>query len=184
LGFLTQIGSDSKPSIARGFLSGGTVRAGNDDLAAKAAELEALQQQFGAADIPQERPGVFRTLVDLLSRPNFAIAGFAEEVLNDTPSVTRGTKRALTEIFSGVGGLQGEKRAFGETLERIGVGTTTLAESFPALDGTWVGNFGSRGLAGLSLDIITDPLTYMTFGASLRPMASPGSCWAPAMLPA
>jgi hypothetical protein len=141
-------------------------RGAPDDLTQRAAELEFLQQQTGAPEIPQQNPGVFRTLLDVLSRPNFAIAGFAEEILGEQPSVTRGVKRALTEIFSGVGGIQGEKRAFGETLERLGVGTKTLADAFPALEGTWVGAFGSRGAAGLALDIATDPLTYMTFGAA------------------
>lgn len=137
------------------------------ELQQQAAQLEAQVAETGARTPEQDRPGVFRTLLDLLSRPNYAIAGFVEEILGEQPSVTRGVKRALTEIFSGVGGVQGEKRAFGETLERLGVGTVTLADAFPALEGTWVGNFGSRGAAGLALDIFTDPLTYMTAGAGI-----------------
>jgi hypothetical protein len=132
----------------------------------RARELETLQQATGSPGIEQDRPGVFRTLVDLLSRPNYAIAGFTEELLGEEPSVTRGVKRVLAEIFSGVGGIEGDKRAFGETLERLGYGTVTLADAFPALEGTWVGSFGSRGAAGLALDIFTDPLTYLTGGTS------------------
>ena len=128
-------------------------------------ELRALQQQSGARDIEQDKPGALARIIDFLSRPNLAIAGFSEELFGGDRSVTKGVQRALTEIFSGVGGIEGEKRAFGEVLERLGVGTKTLADAFPALEGTWVGNFGSRGAAGLALDIATDPLTYVTFGA-------------------
>ncbi len=128
-------------------------------------ELEQEQAAFGAPGIEQDRPGVFRTVVDLLSRTNFATAGFVEEVL-ENKSVTGGLARAMTEMFSGIGSLQGEKRDFGQVMERLGVGTKTLADAFPALDGWWVGNFGSRGALGIGLDIVTDPLTYMTFGGS------------------
>ena len=136
------------------------------DLQVQAAQLEARNAAFGAPEIEQDKPGVFSRIIDVLSRPNYAIAGFAEEVLDDTPSVTQGVTRALAEIFSGVGGIKGEKRAFGEVLENLGVGTRTLGDAFPALEGTWVGAFGSRGAAGLALDIFTDPLTYMSGGAS------------------
>jgi len=147
----------------RGFGGGFAPQAqGLRALESQASELETLQQATGAPDIEQDKPGVFRTILDLLSRPNFALAGFTEEVAGEEPSVGRGVKRALTEIFSGVGGLQGEKRAFGQVLENLGVGTTTLGDAFPAIEGTWVGNFGSRGAAGLALDIFTDPLTYLT----------------------
>lgn len=158
-------GAFGKKGNSNPFLSAALPRTGSDDLAGRIAELESVQQQTGAPGIEEDKPGVFRRILDLLSRPNYAIAGFVEEVGGEEPSVTRGVKRALTEIFSGVGGIQGEKRAFGEVLENLGVGTTTLADAFPALEGTWVGNFGSRGAAGLALDIFTDPLTYMTFGA-------------------
>ena len=135
------------------------------NLADRVAELEAQQADLGAPAIEQDRPGVFRTIVDLLSRPNYAIAGFAEELAKDR-SVTGGVTRAMAEIFSGIGPIQGEKRAFPEVLENLGVGTKTLADAFPALEGTWVGQFGSRGAAGLALDIVTDPLTYLTGGAA------------------
>jgi hypothetical protein len=128
------------------------------------AQLRQQVEQFGAPEIEEDKPGLFRTLVDLLSRPNYATAGMVEELLNGR-SITSGVSRALSEIFSGVGGVQGQKRAFGEVLEGQGVGTKTLADAFPALEGTWVGHMGSRGAAGIALDIVTDPLTYMTFGA-------------------
>ena len=136
-----------------------------DDLRAQVSELELAQQATGARGIEQEGPGALSRIIDVLSRPNYAVAGFAEEVLGEQPSVARGVKRSLAEIFSGVGGIKGEKRAFGEVMENLGVGTKTLADAFPALENTWVGNFGSRGAAGLALDIALDPLTYMTFGA-------------------
>jgi len=136
------------------------------ELRATAADLQQQVDDTGARTIEDDRPGALSRIIDMLSRPNYAIAGFAEEVMGEKPSVERGVKRALAEMFSGVGGVQGEKRAFGEVLENLGAGTKTLADAFPALEGTWVGAMGSRGAAGIALDIATDPLTYMTFGAS------------------
>lgn len=135
-----------------------------DDLRSEVSLLEAEQAQFGAPEIEQDKPGVFRTIVDLLSRPNFAIAGLTEELFVNKRSVTTGATRALAEIFSGLGGIEGQKRAFGEVFERGGVPTITLAEAFPALEGTWIGNFGSRGAAGIAADIFLDPLTYVGLG--------------------
>ena len=136
------------------------------ELQAQAQALELANRELGAPEIDQNKPSAFTRIIDFLSRPNFALAGFAEEVFGDEPSVTQGITRAMAEIFSGIGGIKGEKRAFGEVLENLGVGTKTLADAFPALEGTWVGAFGSRGAAGLALDIGLDPLTYMSFGAS------------------
>jgi hypothetical protein len=138
-------------------------RGDTDDLRGRLTEVETLREQYGARGIEEDQPGVFRTLVDLLSRPNYAAAGMVEELLS-SKSITAGVGRALSEIFSGIGPIAGQKRAFGEVMERLGVGTVTLADAFPALEGTWVGNFGARGAAGIALDIATDPLTYMTAG--------------------
>ena len=102
------------------------------------------------------------TLLDLLQRPNFAIAGATESVLEGEDPFAR----ALRELFSGIGDIKGDKRAFGEVLERQGVGTITLADAIPLFEGTIAGNWvNTRGAAGLVLDAITDPLSYLSFGA-------------------
>lgn len=133
------------------------------ELEERAAKLEAESEAFGARGIPGS--GAFRTVLDVLSRPNYAVAGAAEELMSGR-SVGAAAKRVLSEIGSGIGGLQGQKEGFGEVLEQQGYGTKTLADAIPLLEGTWVGNFGSRGALGLGLDIVTDPLTYVTFGSA------------------
>jgi hypothetical protein len=137
-----------------------------EKLPAEIEQLEGLSAEYGAGTPEQDKPGAIRIILDLLSRPNYAVAGIAETMLDEAPSVSKGAKRALTEIFSGAFGLEGEKRAFGEVLERQGVDTFTLADAMPALEGTWIGKWGSRGAAGLALDILTDPTTYLTGGAA------------------
>ena len=136
-----------------------------DELREEVSLLEQEQAAYGAPSIEQEKPGAFRTVVDLISRPNYAVAGATEELLNGR-SVSSAVGRALSEIFSGLGPIEGQKRAFGQVLEGQGVGTKTLADAIPALEGTWVGHMGSRGAAGLALDILLDPLTYLTGGAA------------------
>lgn len=137
-------------------------------------KLTAVAQPLGVQAEEGEQRGflgtvfnnpVVRTVVDVISRPNYAVAGIADELLQHN-SLEGAMGRAFNEIFSGIGGIRGDKRAFGEVLERAGYGTVTLGQLVPALEGTWVGNFGSRGAAGLALDIALDPLTYVTFGAS------------------
>jgi len=128
-----------------------------------ATQLEQRQQETGAPSIEQDRPGLFRGLVDLLSRFNYAAAGGAQEWLEGRP-ISDQFSRAFTEVFSGLGSLQGDKKAWGQVLEEQGFGTTTLADVFPVMDGTWFGKWGSRGAVGMALDIATDPLTYVTFG--------------------
>jgi len=134
------------------------------ELQQQAAELEQQVQATGAPGIEEDKPGIFRTIIDVLSRPNYAIAGAADELFQGK-SMSAAIARAGREFFSGVGGLEGDKEAWGEVLEQAGVGTKTLSDVFPFLDNTWVGNFGSRGALGIGLDILTDPLTYVTFGA-------------------
>jgi len=171
--FLGALASRSRrvPGSGNSFLAASAARSSASrrtslpQLQQQAAVLEQQVEASGAPGIDEDSPGLFRRLVDVLSRPSYATAGFTEELLNGR-SIVSGVGRALSEILSGVGGIQGQKRAFGEVLEGQGVGTKTLADAFPALEGTWVGAMGSRGAAGIALDIATDPLTYMTFGAS------------------
>lgn len=133
------------------------------ELQARVQELQQLQQEHGAPPIEQDSPGIMRRIIDVLSRPNYAIAGFADALLS-SKSVSGAVGRAMTEFFSGIGGLEGQKEEWGKVLEDAGVGTKTLADVFPLLEGTWVGAFGSRGAAGLSLNVLTDPLTYLSGG--------------------
>lgn len=131
--------------------------------------------------VPEPRgPGVLGRIVDILSRPNFAIAGAAEEAFAPQGGgLGAAPGRALREFFSGVGGLQGDKEGFGLVLEQAGVGTggqlSNLAPFLfsesgkgPALQRGGLFDITPRGTAGLALDIATDPLTFVGAGGAGR----------------
>ena len=134
--------------------------------------------------VPEQRgPGVLARLIDLISRPNFAVAGAAEEAfsrrgggLGAVPGITAVPGRVISELLSGVGSLQGQKEGFGEVLRQAGVGTGgQLSNVLPGLfSATGKGlplqrgglfDITPRGTLGLGLDIATDPLTFVGGGA-------------------
>lgn len=134
--------------------------------------------------------------LDFISRTNFAVAGVYEEIVKahgygdglDTvlkaldpssvgPNPIR--ERVAKEMFSGVGPLQGEKKAFGEVFEDLGYGpggSISQTHSFGAffsesgegfrLQRGGFFDFTARGVLGTALDITTDPLTYITLGTA------------------
>jgi hypothetical protein len=146
-----------------------------DDLAARAAELEALQQQFGAPKIEQDSPGFLARTIDVLSGFNFATAGFVDEIGQGNglgAAVSRATRELLSSARSlpfaslVIPEIKAEKEAFGKVLEDLGMPTITLGDVLPALEGTIVGEWvNTRGALGLVFDVAADPLTYFTFGA-------------------
>lgn len=146
-------------------------RASLRDLEVQARELETFRQMTGARAIPQSKPGFFRTVVDALSRIEYAEAGAMEEFVQgvdkdgmDPGDFLAAATRAGREIFSGVGGLKGEKRGFSEALEKLGVGDLgRLSDAIPALEGTFFDVTG-RGALGLVMGIAGDPLTYTGLG--------------------
>jgi hypothetical protein len=145
-------------------------RSGKPTLSYEVSKLEKAAEESGATEIEQESPGAFRRIVDLLSRGNYASAGIVEEMAAGRPQDA--FARAGREIFSGVGGLQGEKRGFGEVLERSGVpelGSVNIPlPKFGAVAALGLPspevNVTGRGTLGLALDIALDPITYMTAG--------------------
>ena len=142
------------------------------DLQVRAAELENFRLRSGARQIPQAKPGAFRTIVDLLSRVEFAEAGFLEEFVQgvevdgiDTGDFVAGIGRAGKELFSGVAGIKGEKRGFSEAMEKIGIGDMgRLSDIVPALEGSFFDASG-RGVLGFVMGVAGDPLTYTGLGA-------------------
>jgi len=124
----------------------------------KLKEEEELARKHGATAAAVEKVkkgtvGAVEKVVDVLSRPNYAIVGGTEEVLNRAPT-TDVLKRAGTELFSGIGGLQGQKRTFKDVLADRGMG-------------------GKAGWTlGLGLDIATDPTTWTTFGVGAAAKAA------------
>jgi hypothetical protein len=148
----------------------------DEDLDARVGELEAAAAELGARTPEQDSPGAFRRVVDVLSRPNYAVAGAVEE-LTQGKGVGAALGRAGTELFSGVAGLKGQKEGFGQVLEQAGVGEGgSLSGVLPFLysetgEGVRFKKGGAldvtaRGTGGLALDIVADPLTYITFGGA------------------
>lgn len=134
---------------------------------------------------PEVQGGVAlgRGIIDLLSRGMYATAGAADEIKNPSSSASlpaRMGARALREIFSGLPGVQGDKREFTEVMERAGMpelghlhdvlpqlpvytggGMSLIPTAGTAIDAT------GRGAIGLAANIALDPTTYITSGGSV-----------------
>jgi hypothetical protein len=106
--------------------------------------------------------------LDVLSRPNFAVAGLADELFVKKTGILNALGRVGKELASGIAGIEGEKDTFRDVLDGFDViSEKTLGEQFDALEGVpLVGQFNARGTVGLALDIFLDPLTYLTAGGS------------------
>lgn len=118
-----------------------------------------------------------RGLIDLLSRPMFAVAGAAEETLSpEGGGLAAVPGRVGSELFSGLPGVQGQKRNFNQAMERAGVGELAkLSDALPIYNETGEGpalqrggwaDPTLRGAIGLALDIGLDPTTYLTAGGA------------------
>lgn len=180
---------DAGGSRKNPYLSGGT-GARNPYLTAGGgggteSEIAALEEQLatsGGAEpltgFVDAAKGLGGTAIDLLSRPNYAVAGAVEEIAKtagspmDPGALARGTIRALKELGSGLPGVKGEKRAFGEVMEGAGVGelgslsdiaSPLFSESGKGLALQRGGplDITGRGALGFALDIAADPLTYL-----------------------
>ncbi len=171
--------------FAQGSRFAGAERGGGADIS---ATLPVLEQEAKAAGAPlpaQDSPGLFSRIADIISRPNYAVAGAAEELFSPQGKAQgvghRGIaalKRAGTELFSGVGDLHGQKEGFGQVMEQAGVPAlghfSDIVPSIPVHTG--FGNVMSvpiagspldvtgRGAVGLGLDIVADPTTELGFG--------------------
>ncbi len=152
-------------SVARNLgSSSGSNRESLADLRERSRDLEILHRQVGAPAIPQDSPGFFRRIIDVLSRFEFAEAGFVEEFFQGR-GLGASLARAGREFFSGIGSLEGEKRGFGEVLERLHVPDFgRLSNIIPGAKEFAGGFFDitGRGVGGLMLSIVADPLTYLS----------------------
>lgn len=161
----------------------------------------ALEQTAAAAGAREFAPGPLgflqrilahpasQTVVDLISRGNYAAAGALEAAAAPAGEGIKGTEpaarlaaagsRAGREILSGLPGITGEKRAFGEVLERLGVpagptASIVVGAGVPGLytetgEGAPLQIGGpldptARGALGLVLDIAADPLNLLSAG--------------------
>lgn len=123
--------------------------------------------------------GAGRGLIDFISRPNYAAAGAAEELLSPQGRGIGGVlPRIGSEIFSGLGDIEGKKKGFGQVMEQAGVGELgRLSDVLPflfnetgegaALQRGGVMDPSGRGAIGLAADIALDPTTYLTAGGGV-----------------
>ena len=120
--------------------------------------------------------GAGRNLIDFISRPNYAAAGAAEELFAPQGGgIGAVPGRVASELFSGIGSIQGQKEGFGQVMEQAGVGELgKLSDVLPFLfndtgEGAALQRGGildptGRGTIGLAGDIFLDPTTYLTAG--------------------
>lgn len=131
-----------------------------------------------ASKLWETAKGAGRMAIDVLSRPNYAAAGVAEELLSPQGGGAGAAfERGISELLSGVGPIKGQKEGFSEVMEQAGVGELgKLSDLIPGIysetgEGAALQRGGpldptARGTLGLGLDIFTDPTTYLTSGGS------------------
>jgi len=138
--------------------------------------LEQTAQQVGAPTIAQDAMGAARTAIDLISRPNYAVAGAAEELFSPQGGgIAAVPGRVASELLSGIGGIKGQKEGFGQVMEQAGVGKLgQLSDILGPLyaeagkGGRFVPEKGGalditgRGALGFVGDVALDPLTYLS----------------------
>lgn len=171
---LDQERHDSYVDALLGRSSPGTRTVG--EIAADVNEYERLHAASGAPSIPQAALGAGRAVLDVLSRPNYAVAGFVEELWRGK-GLDDALHRATSELLSGLGALHGQKRAFAEVFESAGMPALgALSQLFPFLynetgEGVRLQRGGAldptgRGALGLTADIVLDPLLPLTLGTT------------------
>jgi len=90
----------------------------------------------------KKNESVLTKIFDVLQRPLYATVGAVEEV-KEGGGASDAANRAFTELFSGLGGLQGQKETFGDLLRQEGVTGAGAA------------------IGGFAADVLLDPLTWV-----------------------
>lgn len=161
--------------------------AGGEDKQAKLDELEAAASEAlkGSFEFAPGTKSLGRIALDLISRPGYASAGAAEELLSKKGRGPKAAvKRVGRELLSGIGDIKGEKKAFGQVMEEAGVPKLgQVSDVFPGLysetgKGLPLEKGGlfdptGRGTAGLAADIFLDPSTYVTLGTGAATKIGP-----------
>jgi hypothetical protein len=139
-------------------------------------KLASYQQLAGGPAVAEEheepKPSPLERIADIVSRIPYSQVGFLRGL--EEGGLGQAFKQSATEMFSGIGGLQGEKKTWGDYLEEKGFGGGSFSSVMPFLYNEsgegWKIKEGSpfdptlRGVVGLGLDIALDPITYMTVG--------------------
>jgi len=146
-----------------------------EKLDARANEAERLLAASG--DVPEPAPPTpLERISDVLLRPNFAGAGFVEEMVT-TGDIRQAVSRASRELSSGLPGVTGDKETFGKVLEDLGVPeyghvSSLLPFLFNDSGKGWrfkrgdIMDITGRGAIGFGMDVPLDPFTYVSFGTA------------------
>ena len=126
-----------------------------------------ITQESAPFGMPDGLWNFFSTTADLMSRWNYGVAGFMDTVQGTGEEGENPFARFGREVFSGVGGLQGDKEAFGDVLEQAGVGDISVSQILTGQDRDWIFDPGLRGIAGFSIDVATDPLSWVSQPAGM-----------------
>lgn len=191
-----------------GIFSGATPSSSRDTTDVVRAEVERLEGIAGASDrldaetggpadllkkAGTKALGALDQVLNVISRPFHTVTGIADEALKKNSTVGDVLKRAGSEFFSGLGGLEGEKKNFGQVLadsERIDIPEGGRISDFWATkglfndtgDGMWKfrrggeADFTGRDVVGFGLDFPGDPLSYISGGtgrAAVKILQSP-----------
>ena len=97
-----------------------------------------LAKQHGVPEPEVKKPSLFRRTIDILQRPNYAVAGFAGAF---TERGKAAGENPLQEAWDGFTGR--EKETFSDVLGDVGVE-----------------NKYAKGIAGFALDVVLDPTTW------------------------
>lgn len=153
---------------------------GDNSLQQRYNTLRGIANSHGEtkASLPAELFSAFAKLADFISRPNYAAVGFAEELFKlkgEDPEMNP-FQRAWAELRG-----KGQKEFAADVLEQAGVGeggrlSGALGEWYTK---TWLGQRWDptlRGAGGLALDILIDPLTWVSSPAkgSVRVLGAGG----------
>lgn len=173
MGAFDWAGGGTGPTSKRKSKAGGTFdwAGGSAAPSAPAAPIEAPSHLW------ETTKGLGRGLIDVLSRPNYAVAGAAEEAFAPQGGGLAAVPgRVVNELLSGVGSLKGQKEGFAQVMEQSGVSELgKLSDVLPIYNDTgegaalkrggWADPTG-RGALGLVGDIFLDPTTYVTAGGN------------------
>jgi hypothetical protein len=145
-----------------------------------------MLERMNLPEIGQDDPGILERTFDILSRPNFAVAGFVDALVNEDKNILEALGRGTKELIGGsLTGLERQKETFSDVLEDSGIGEggslagldqlifgldaegkdtkglfTETGEGAFNFKRDGILDFTGRGALGLLLDVGLDPTTY------------------------
>jgi len=140
---------------------------GDEAMFQRYGQLRALAKTKDKHDqglIPDAVENAFYKTVDYVSRPLYAVTGFADTMLGSGKPGEYALGRVWREIIG-----QGDRETWSQLLEQNGVGELGhLHDIVPGWKNTWIGarfDPSFRSVAGFALDLASDPLNWIMPGA-------------------